>query len=165
MERGNSNLTSDVAFARLLFSGYGKTETTSASLPGPLCGSVAASAIMPPVRRAALAIKGPIMRASGRLRQDVFGISFSIAFTFRRALKMLALKKDPGLLWFRLEPFGGPRALQQRGCGRWSPRTMDGLPRSGNPVAWYRWRCRRRRISRHPLGCPACAAHPSFESL
>ena len=31
--RGNSNLTSDVAFARLLFSGYRKTETTSVGLP------------------------------------------------------------------------------------------------------------------------------------
>ncbi len=56
-----------------------------------LCGSVAASAIIAPVRRLALAISGLISGASGRFCQYFLGISFSIAFTFSRAgLKMLA---------------------------------------------------------------------------
>ena len=56
-----------------------------------LCGSVAASAIMTSVALAAPAINGSISAPPGRLRQYFFGISFCIAFTFRRAgLKMLA---------------------------------------------------------------------------
>ena len=56
-----------------------------------LCGSVAALAIIAPVRRSAPSIRGLINEASGRFRQYFFGISFCMAFTFSRAgLKMLA---------------------------------------------------------------------------